>query len=108
VNKQIVARADALVAIFWMRLGTPTGIAESGTAEEIEQLKAAGKHVAIYFSNRHVDPYKTDVDEFNRLKAFRKWCSTNGLIYEFDEVESLVEKINRLLDSLATRFRPDG
>jgi hypothetical protein len=70
VNKQIVAQADVLVSVFWMRLGAPTGVAESGTAEKIRELKAAGKHVAIYFSERPVDPYQTNQDEFGRLKTF--------------------------------------
>lgn len=35
VNRQLIDRGDILVAVFWTRLGTPTGVAESGTAEEI-------------------------------------------------------------------------
>jgi hypothetical protein len=51
LNRQIVARGDFLIGIFGARLGTPTGVAESGTIEEIEQFRKAGKYVALYFSN---------------------------------------------------------
>lgn len=34
VNKQIVRDADILVGVFWTRLGTHTGVDESGTVEE--------------------------------------------------------------------------
>jgi hypothetical protein len=32
INKQVLAGADLLIAIFWTRLGSPTGKAASGTA----------------------------------------------------------------------------
>ncbi len=105
INRQIVDHADALIALFWTRLGTPTGIAESGTAEEIEQLKNRGQHVAVYFSKKHSDPYKTDNEEFGRLKAFRNWCSKQGLIDEFTDHGILKEKLHHLLEVLASRFR---
>jgi hypothetical protein len=40
LNRQIVESAHFLIGIFGNRLGTPTGEAESGTIEEIEQLQA--------------------------------------------------------------------
>lgn len=33
LNKQLVADADILVGMFWTRLGTSTGVADSGTLE---------------------------------------------------------------------------
>jgi len=35
INKQIVKNCDILIGAFWTRLGTPTGVSESGTVEEI-------------------------------------------------------------------------
>jgi len=43
LNNQIVEEADLAVALFHDRLGTPTGEAESGTAEEIKVLVGRGK-----------------------------------------------------------------
>lgn len=35
ITRQLLSSCDALIAVFRARLGTPTAIAESGTAEEI-------------------------------------------------------------------------
>src|SRR5882757_9688453 len=43
LNKQILNEADLLVAMFWTRIGTPTGEAVSGSVEEIERHISAGK-----------------------------------------------------------------
>ena len=37
INRQIVKDSDLVVAIFWTRIGTPTGVAQSGMIEEIEE-----------------------------------------------------------------------
>src|SRR5438067_4458442 len=37
INKQVLKQSDLLVAVFWTRLGTPTDVAPSGTAEEIDE-----------------------------------------------------------------------
>ena len=34
LNKQLVENCDILIGTFWTRLGTNTGMAESGTVEE--------------------------------------------------------------------------
>lgn len=52
LNRQIVAREDFLIGIFGTRLGTPTGVAESGTIEEIKEFRKAVKYVALYFFER--------------------------------------------------------
>ncbi len=43
INQQIVTSSDLLVGMFWTKLGTNTGVADSGTVEEIDQFVAAGK-----------------------------------------------------------------
>src|SRR5215469_2313665 len=35
INRQLVAECDLLLGMFWSKLGTSTGVAESGTVEEI-------------------------------------------------------------------------
>ncbi len=41
INRQLVDKADALIGTFWTRLGTPTLVAASGTAEEIRRAHGA-------------------------------------------------------------------
>lgn len=38
LNTQIVDNADAAIAVFWTRFGTPTDEFGSGTEEEIEKI----------------------------------------------------------------------
>ena len=52
INRQFADRADLVLAIFWRRLGSPTGKATSGTVEEIERAQRRGKKVMVYFSQR--------------------------------------------------------
>ena len=49
INDQLVAQADLLVGMFWTKIGTSTGVAVSGTAEEIDKIVAAGKPAMLYF-----------------------------------------------------------
>src|ERR1700676_735052 len=58
INCQLVRRCDILVGLFWTRFGSSTGVAESGTVEEIDQFVASGKPALLYFSNRPIDPNK--------------------------------------------------
>ena len=37
INEELIHASDILVGMFWTRFGTSTGIAESGTVEEIPQ-----------------------------------------------------------------------
>ena len=56
INRLIVDECDLLVGIFWTRIGSPTGIADSGTFEEIERVGKAGKPIMLYFSRVEIDP----------------------------------------------------
>src|SRR5947209_7827360 len=54
INQQIVKGSDALIGMFWTKVGTSTGVASSGTIEEIDQFVAAGKPALLYFSKRPI------------------------------------------------------
>ena len=43
INEQLVRNSDILVGMFWTRFGSNTGVAVSGTVEEIDQFVAADK-----------------------------------------------------------------
>lgn len=64
LNQQLVKNCDLLIGAFWTRLGTPTGKAESGTAEEIEQFRSEGKPVLLYFSSAPAMPESIDPDQY--------------------------------------------
>src|SRR5664280_1846035 len=79
INGQLLKDSDLLVAVFWTRLGSPTGTAPSGTVEEIEEHLAAGKPVMIYFSSAPVRPDSIDANQYSALKAFKESLMQKGL-----------------------------
>jgi hypothetical protein len=52
-------------------IGTSTGVAESGTVEEIDQFVSAGKPALLYFSSRAIDPNKIDLKQHKKLRSFK-------------------------------------
>lgn len=97
INSRILRDCDLLVGIFWTRLGTPTGEADSGTVEEIEKHLNAGKPAMIYFSSRPAAPETIDPDQYKALKEFKNQCRQRGLIEEFENPVDLKDKFFRHL-----------
>lgn len=100
INSQILTRSDLLVAMFWTRIGTPTGEAVSGTAEEIQEHVAAGKPAMIYFSNAPVRPDSVDEAQYRALQDFKAWCRAQGLIETYDDQQDFRDKFRRQLATL--------
>lgn len=71
LNKQFVRDCDAAVAIFWTRFGTPTDKYGSGTEEEIEEMRLAGKQVFTYFVTDSVDLNKVDLEQYKKVQDFK-------------------------------------
>jgi len=82
-----------LLGMFWTRIGTSTGIAESGTLEEIDQFVAASKPALLYFSRRPIDPTKIDA----KLKTFKKQTLAKALTGEFASIQTLRDQLMRNL-----------
>ena len=89
INRQLVQRCDILVGMFWTRIGTRTGVAESGTVEEIDQFVAAGKPALLYFSSRPIDPNRIDLKQHKKLKSFKDSTYQQALTGSFSEVNEL-------------------
>lgn len=83
INKQIVEDSDLLISIFGAKLGTPTGESQSGSIEEIEEHKKAGKNVMVFFKKSgsfdDVDP-----EQLKRLQEYKKKNKDNLFWTEYD------------------------
>jgi hypothetical protein len=97
INRNVLDKSDLLVGVFWTRIGTPTGEAESGTVEEIRRHIDAGKPAMVYFSSAPVAPELLDHEQFGALKAFKNWCKSAGLIEGYENTEEFSEKFRRQL-----------
>ena len=97
INKQLVKDCDVLVGVFWTRVGTNTGVAVSGTAEEIEQFVEMKKPVMLYFSQSPIEPDKIDVTQFTTLKTFKEKMRLQGLTESYNGIPDFRQKLSRQL-----------
>ena len=98
INRAIVDQCDLLLGIFWTRIGTPTGEADSGTLEEIERVANAGKPVMLYFSKIGIDPDKVNLDQMARLKSFKEQTYSNALIESYKSHIDFRDKLAKQLE----------
>ena len=99
INKQLVQQCDVLVGVFWTRLGTDTGVAKSGTVEEIEEFRRDGKPVLLYFSSAPVVPESIDHEQYQKLIAYKKTLQNQGIMFSYDSVGAFRELLQRHLAS---------
>jgi len=103
INEQLVRECDMLVGVFWTRLGSPTGEAESGTIEEINWFVKEKKPVMVYFSTRSL-PNDCDVDQVKRLREFKKQIQQKGLVFDYEAPTSLENMLFKQLTTVIDRM----
>jgi len=103
IDDILVERSDALVAIFGSRLGTPTDSYISGTVEEIEKHRTAGKPVMVFFSAT-LDSSQ-DVEELKKLQEYRNQLS--GLYETYNGIDDFEKKFSAKLHlQIQNEFQP--
>jgi hypothetical protein len=95
INDQLVQNSDILVGMFWTKIGTNTGIAESGTVEEIDQFVAAAKPTMLYFSRRPIDPNAINLTQQKKLRSFKATTYKNALTGGFAGLDELRQTLIR-------------
>jgi hypothetical protein len=106
LNHQIVEEADLAVALFHDRLGTPTGEAESGTAEEIKVLVDAGKSVAVLVNSTPRPPLNgVALDERQRLNSYLDELRKSALVFEYANEGVLIGHLNNFLSRATAQFQ---
>ncbi|WP_026373493.1 hypothetical protein [Agrococcus lahaulensis] len=106
LNHQIVGEADLAVALFHDRLGTPTGEAESGTAEEIKVLLEAGKSVAVLVNSAPRPPLSgAALYERQRLNAYLDELRKSALVLEYGNDGVLIGHLNNFLSRATAQFQ---
>lgn len=95
INHQLVRECDIIVGMFWTKIGTRTGVAESGTVEEIDQFVAGDKPALLYFSSRPIDPNKIELTQFKKLKTFKAATYEKSLTGRFASVDELRQTLVR-------------
>lgn len=98
INHKLIDDSDIIVAILWTRLGTPTGLAGSGTEEEITRAIAREIRVMPYFSDLEAPGSHIDAKQFKRLEAFRAKVTNMGLPFSFNSRRKFREMFENHLD----------
>ncbi len=121
INHQLIDKSDLVIAIFWARLGTPTGLADSGTVEEVQRAMARGIRVMLYFSDLAAPMQQGDEAQRAKVKDFRKRVMDTGFAWSFSSrlkfenelrehlgmvVAELLEKKTRVVPKKAARKSP--
>jgi hypothetical protein len=106
INEQLVDRCDILVGMFWTRLGTRTGIAASGTVEEIDRFVSAGKPAMLYFSRREVTKTTLEPKQATKLRKFKAATHKKSLVGSFDSVADLKRVLLRDLTRQVRMLQP--
>lgn len=105
INRQLLRDADLLIAVFWTRIGTPTGDHPSGTVEEVREHIRSGKPAMLYFSAAPVRPDSVDPAQFDALTHFKSECRTQGLLEEYESPSEFREKLARqIAQTVIQRF----
>lgn len=106
LNDQIVEEADFAVALFCDRLGTPTGEADSGTAEEIKVLVEAGKSVAVLVNASARPPLGgSALEERKRLTEYLTDLRKTALVFEYANEGDLISHLNNFLSRATAQFQ---
>lgn len=104
INHQLIDDSEIIVAILWTRLGSPTGLAESGTVEEINRAMARDIHVLPYFSDLEAPQTRLDNDQIEKLAAFRSKMMNAGLPCTFKSRRKFRDMFENHLDATVRKI----
>ncbi len=108
INEQLTDRCDILIGMFWTRLGTDTGVAASGTVEEIDRFVANGKPAMLYFSGRKISKSLLDSKQSAKLKSFKAKTYKKALVGSFATVAGLRQLLLRDLTRQVRALHPQA
>ena len=103
LNEQLVDTADIVIAIFWNRLGSPTGEAESGTIEEIARADSRGARVGILRAERPVKQEEVDPEQLTRLREYFATIRGEALFLGYEDVAGLARHVEAILNQAVAR-----
>lgn len=108
INRRLLEDCDLLIAVFWTRIGSPSGEAVSGTVEEIQEHIAKGKPAMIYFSEAPVRLDSVDPGQYEEVKKFREVCKASGLYETYESLADFRDKLTRQLAATMIRVCDEG
>ena len=87
IEEEIGDRYDIFIGLLWVRFGTPTKNAGSGTQQEFEKAYARFQdapgqlRIMFYFKETPVSPVDLDIAQLAQVQQFRKKLGELGTLY---------------------------
>ncbi len=104
IDKQITNHADAVIALFGAKFGTPTNGFASGTLSEIENVHLNGGEVMTYFcTGKVVDIASIDPEQLVAVRDYKS--KYPGLYFEFKTKSALKTRVMSDLSKLADELQ---
>lgn len=98
INRQVVDHCDLVIGIFWTRIGSPTGVADSGTLEEIDRVVSKGQPAMLYFSQVKKDPNLIELDQLAKLRDFKEKTFPNALVESYTSQIEFRDKLSKQIE----------
>jgi len=98
ITDKLLSQADALVAAFRGRIGTSTGVAESGTVEEVEEARSRKIPCLVCFYDR--TPRTFDLDQLKEVKDYQKRLEKQLLTFPYTSTFELQSHLTEWLFEL--------
>src|SRR6185437_14444954 len=75
-----------------------TGLADSGTLEEIERVATQGKPVMLYFSQARQDPDRIEIEQLRKLREFKQKTFPKALVETFGTQIEFRDKLAKQIE----------
>ncbi len=113
INDQI-SNCNAIIAIFGLRFGTPTGDYLSGTEEEVRNFisrrpsNGPSYDLHVFFNATAIpDPLKIDTTQLSRVQLFREELTQMGIVHaQFSSKEQLRKLVELALNTAVAKSKP--
>lgn len=112
INRQVDGKYDLFVGIMKSRFGTSTPQAGSGTEEEFniayeKYQNGEIDNIFFYFGAPNMSPYDLDLEQFQKVKDFRKKIQNNGVVpMEFKDLDDFKRQLKHNLESYFNSNKP--
>jgi len=103
INRQMLDSADFVVAVFRSRFGSPTGVAQSGTEEEIKRAIARDKLVMVYFYTVNSNESTGELEQFAQIERLKRELQSQGLYGVFRSASDFESKFRNHLSQAVNR-----
>lgn len=112
INQQMEGNYDLFIGIMKSRFGTPTPQSGSGTEEEFNiaydkfQNEEIG-NLFFYFGIPEESAYELDIDQFKKVKEFRKKIEQDGVVtMQYKGLEDFKKQLKNNLEDYFNKNRP--